>query len=66
MMKNLLETTWINIPLDGESAERLRNFADMCHAAPERIAAALLHDVLADDEEANLPVAMAAGDVTLN
>jgi hypothetical protein len=66
MMKNLLETTWIKIPLDGETAERLRNFSDLCHAAPERIAASLLHDVLKDDEEANLPVAMAAGEVTLN
>jgi bacterioferritin (cytochrome b1) len=61
-----LETVWITIPLDGESAERLKNLADACHAAPDRVAASLLHDVLKDDEEANLPAAMHAGDLILN
>jgi bacterioferritin (cytochrome b1) len=61
-----LETVWLNIPLDGESAERLKNLADICHAAPDRVAASLLHDLLKDDEEANLPPAVSAGDLILN
>lgn len=59
-------TVWISIPLDGETAERLQNLSDVCHAAPTNVAASLLHDILKDDEEANLPTALAAGSATFN
>lgn len=69
-MADLLEdqnpVVWISIPLDGETAARLQNLSDVCHAAPTNIAASLLHDILKDDEEANLPVAIAAGSVSFN
>lgn len=57
---------WISIPLDAETAARLANLSDECHADQVQVAASLLHDVLADDEEANLPTAIAAGSVTIN
>ncbi len=60
------ETVWISVPLDAETAARLRNLSDVCHAAPTHVAASLLHDILKDDEIYNLPAAVAAGDVTLN
>jgi hypothetical protein len=60
------ETTWISIPLDPQTAARLRNLSDACHAAPSNIASSLLHDILKDDEEANLPAAIAVGSVTFN
>jgi predicted transcriptional regulator len=60
------EMTWISIPLDPQTAARLRNLSDACHAAPTNIAASLLHDILKDDEEANLPAAIAVGTVTMN
>ena len=69
-MANLIEdpkeTVWISIPLDGVTAARLQNLSDVCHAAPINVAASLLHDILKDDEEANLPVALAVGAVTFN
>jgi hypothetical protein len=57
---------WISIPLDPRTAARLANLSDECHADPVQVAASLLHDVLADDEQANLPAAMAVGDVSIN
>jgi hypothetical protein len=60
------EMTWISIPLDPQTAARLRNLSDACHAAPTNVAASLLHDILADDEVENLPAAIAVGSVTFN
>jgi hypothetical protein len=57
---------WISIPLDAQTADRLTHLSDECHADPVSVAASLLHDVLADDEEANLPTAIAVGTLTLN
>ncbi len=57
---------WISIPLDGETAARLQNLSDECRAAPTTVAASLLHDMLKDDEEANLPIALAAGSPLFN
>lgn len=59
-------TLWIKIPLDGDTVRRLANLSDICHADPVRVAASLLHDVLADDEEANIPAAIAVGSVAIN
>lgn len=59
-------TLWIKISLDGETARRLANLSNICHADPNKVAASLLHDVLADDEEANIPVALAVGSVAIN
>jgi hypothetical protein len=59
-------TLWIKIPLDGETARRLLNLSDLCHAEAEKVAASLLHDILEDDEQANLPTALAAGSVAIN
>jgi len=63
---DLKETVWISIPLDATTAARLQNLSDVCHAAPTNVAASLLHDILADDEEANLPAAIAVGSPTFN
>lgn len=60
------ETVWISVPLDRKTAARLQNLSDVCHATPTNVAASLLHDVLADDEESNLPTAISAGAVTFN
>ena len=57
---------WISIPLDAQTAARLANLSDECHADQVRVAASLLHDILEDDEQANLPTALAAGNITLN
>ena len=47
------EVVWISIPVSCETAARLRNLSDVCHADPVAVAASLLHDVLEDDEAAN-------------
>ena len=69
-MANLFEdpqdTVWISIPLDGETAARLQSLSNDCHAEPVSVAASLLHDLLKDDEEANLPTARAAGSLKVN
>lgn len=69
-MMNLPEddssTIWIKVPVDGETARRLAALSDVCHADPIKVAASLLHDVLADDEEANIPTAIAVGSVAIN
>lgn len=44
-------TVWVSIPLDAETAERLRNLSDICHADEQSVAASLLHDILKDDAE---------------
>lgn len=59
-------TIWIRIPLDGETVRRLQNLSNECHAEPMKVAASLLHDLLKDDEEANLPTALAAGSAAIN
>lgn len=48
------DVTLITIPVDAETLRRLVRIADMSHAAPKAVAAALLHDVLKDDEDAHL------------
>lgn len=65
-LKDQNAVIWISIPLDGETAARLQSLSDVCHATPTRIAASLLYDILKDDEEANLPTAIAAGSVSFN
>jgi bacterioferritin (cytochrome b1) len=58
------ETVWIRVPLDSATAVRLQNLSDVCHAAPDNVAASLLRDILAEDEDAHLllttPAASAA------
>lgn len=43
----------LHVPLDDETVARLMNVADMSHAAPEVVAASIIHDVLYDDEQAH-------------
>ena len=57
---------WISVPLDAKTAARLANLSDECHCDPVKVAASLLHDVLADDEAAEYPGATAAGSLTIN
>jgi len=45
---------WLRVPLDGETAERLRALSDICHNDEITVAASLLHDILKEDEEAHL------------
>jgi predicted transcriptional regulator len=59
-------TVWVSIPLDPETAARLQNLSDFCHAEPVKVAASLLHDILKDDEEYNLPAAISVGSATIN
>ena len=59
-------TVWIRIPLDGETVRRLQNLSNECHADPTKVAASLLHDLLKDDEAANIPTALAAGSLAIN
>jgi bacterioferritin (cytochrome b1) len=63
--KNPPETVWISIPLDLETAKRLRGLSRFCDADEKEVAASLLHDVLRDDEEVNIKAAMAASTATL-
>ncbi|MHB8272011.1 hypothetical protein [Bradyrhizobium sp.] len=44
---------WVRVPLDEETAARLRNLSDICHADPVSVAASLLHDILKDDADAH-------------
>lgn len=44
---------WVRVPLDEETAARLRNLSDLCHADPISVAASLLHDILKEDAEAH-------------
>lgn len=57
---------WISIPLDGETAARLQNLSDVCHAPPVNIAASLLHDILKDDEDTHLLLSAPAAGATFN
>ena len=47
------EIVWVSVPLDAETAERLRSLSDICHAPETSVAASLLHDILRDDAEAH-------------
>ncbi len=47
------DVVWMTIPLSGRTAERLMNLSNECHTQPQKVAASLLHDVLADDEAAH-------------
>lgn len=47
------EIVWVSVPLDADTAERLRHLSDVCHAPEPSVAASLLHDILKDDEEAH-------------
>lgn len=47
------ELVLFSVPLNGATVERLMRLADICHADPRKIAASLLHDVLAEDEAAH-------------
>lgn len=49
------DIVWVSVPLDAATAARLENLADICHAPKTAVAASLLHDVLADDEQAHIP-----------
>ena len=53
LLKDQTAVIWISIPLDGETAARLQNLSDVCHAAPTNVAASLLRDILADDADAH-------------
>lgn len=57
---------WLSIPLDAKTAERLAHLSDVCHNDPVRVAASLLHDVLADDEQAHFLEATAPGSPSIN
>ena len=57
---------WLSIPLDAKTAERLANLSDVCHNDPVRVAASLLHDVLADDEQTHFLEATAPGSPSIN
>ena len=60
------ETVWIKIPLDGETAARLRNLADFCHADRVSVAASLLHDILKEDDEAHALLEAVPASATFN
>lgn len=47
------DVVWISLPLDAETAARLQDLSDMCHADRVVVAASLLHDVLKDDCDAH-------------
>jgi len=55
------ETVFLELAIDRETADRLLELSRFCQADPNTIAASLLHDILADDEAANIPTAVAAG-----
>jgi hypothetical protein len=42
---------WLRVPLDGETAERLRALSDICHNDEITVAASLLHDILKEDAD---------------
>lgn len=69
-MADLLEdqkpVVWISIPLDGETAARLQNLSDVCHAPPTNVAASLLHDILKEDEATHLLLTVPAVGATFN
>ncbi len=44
---------WISVPLSEETAARLQDLSDHCHADPVGVAASLLHDILKDDADAH-------------
>ena len=58
------DTVTFPLRVDRETAERLIRLAADCEAEPRSVAAALLHDMLADDAAMNVTVAYAAGGAT--
>ena len=52
-MRDAKEIIWVSVPLDHETAERLRHLSDICHAPETTVAASLLRDILEDDESAH-------------
>ena len=48
------DTETLPIPLDGKTVERLLRLARACGDAPDKVAASLLRDILADDEAVNI------------
>jgi hypothetical protein len=65
-MKTSFTDMVLLVPLDEETHERLKRLSDFCRADKIAVAASLLHDILKDDEEANIPAAAAAGTPTYN
>lgn len=60
------EVVWISLPLDVETAERLRALSDLCHNDEASVASSLLHDILKEDEDAHLLLAAPAAGATYN
>lgn len=60
------QTIIIRIPLDGETAARLRNLSNICHADPVSVAASLLHDVLKEDADAHFLLSAPSGSSAIN
>lgn len=60
------EVRWISIPLDEETAERLQNLSDICHADETTVAASLLHDILQDDAESHYLLETRPASATIN
>ena len=58
------DVVYFRIPLDAETVARLMEVADISHADPVSVAASLLHDILAEDEDAHIEGA--ADRVTFN
>jgi hypothetical protein len=48
------EKVLFDIPLDGDTIERLMNLAVICRAPPREVAASLLRDLLLEDEDAHM------------
>lgn len=44
---------WLRVPLDADTAWRLKTLADICQAGSTSVAASLLHDILLDDDLAH-------------
>jgi hypothetical protein len=60
------DVVWISVPLDVETAERLRELSDACHADEAGVAGSLLHDILKEDADAHLLLAAPAAGATYN
>jgi hypothetical protein len=51
--RNEIGVVRITLCLSPETVEMLLDLANECHAAPDQVAASLLHDILADDAAAH-------------
>lgn len=47
------DVVWLSLPLDLRTFAWLSELAEHCHGTPEAVAASLLRDVKADDEDAH-------------